>query len=469
MSANPNRPALDELLRNVQAALDKAGHVRMRMAVQEGIDAFLSWLAREVATLDHVLSRQMDAVLHHPAFQELESLWRGLDYLMNQARPYLLPQSDQAGRGGRRSERSCIRIKILSARYEEWQDDVVQSTQFDRTHYWQETFAREFDTSGGEPFGLVLCDYSIRDHESLELLEGLARAAMGAFCPTLFKADPRLLSTADFSLLSRRTPEWASAIEIRIETIRRMREASFVALLLPHVRLREPYRLDAAAWPYREKLDTSRRSGALWGHAGWVYLAAVVRCVGETGWVYSLSGNESGNADAPLRETEEGIPMTCEVYVGEGVAKKLAEMGCCAAYADRSGKRVHFHRPVTFSRTDAGMRVEDGLLPSATSLPAMLAVSRIAHYLKAVARNNVGSFVADSGSIQSLLSSWLRKYVNEKEGDVSQPLTLQNVVVEDKPGGAGHFHAKVKVQLKPVWGRKYEGDMDFPIGLEATK
>src|SRR5262245_50508157 len=38
-------------------------------------------LNRDVAQLDGLLNRQLNALLHHPRFQALEASWRGLRYL----------------------------------------------------------------------------------------------------------------------------------------------------------------------------------------------------------------------------------------------------------------------------------------------------------------------------------------------------------------------------------------------------
>ncbi|STV72925.1 EvpB/family type VI secretion protein [Klebsiella michiganensis] len=36
-----------------------------------------------IAELDYQISRQLDAVMHHPEFQKVESLWRGLKQLVD--------------------------------------------------------------------------------------------------------------------------------------------------------------------------------------------------------------------------------------------------------------------------------------------------------------------------------------------------------------------------------------------------
>ena len=41
-------------------------------------------LSRDVARLDRLLTEQVNAILHHPKFQQLEAGWRSLEYLVNQ-------------------------------------------------------------------------------------------------------------------------------------------------------------------------------------------------------------------------------------------------------------------------------------------------------------------------------------------------------------------------------------------------
>ncbi len=40
-------------------------------------------LDHHIAELDRQISRQLDTVMHHPEFQQVESLWRGLKHLVN--------------------------------------------------------------------------------------------------------------------------------------------------------------------------------------------------------------------------------------------------------------------------------------------------------------------------------------------------------------------------------------------------
>lgn len=433
-------------------------------------ESLTGWASRRITEIDQALSRQMDAILHHPEFQKLESAWRGLKYLLDETRQYLLPPPHSPGRTDSGRTKACIRIKLLHARREEWESDFQYSARFDRSHFWREIFAHEFDTAGGEPFGVVLCDYEVDDLPSLRLMRDFSDAAMGAFCPTLFSAAPSLFDVADFSELARRVPEWNPAIRPEIISFRATPGASYAAILLPRVRLREPVCLDfSSTWPYREMMDTRKRDGALWGHAGWAYVAAVARTFGETGWLYSLASLDDERARTPIRDGGDQTFMTCEVYVGEKAARTLAGMGCMAACADRMGKGVGFPRPVAARVLEGRRGNGSDWLPCESSFPAMLAVCRFAHYLKVVTRNALGLPKGGAATIQSFVSGWLKDYVSENEKDTARPLMKQNVVVleasDDEPG---RFSASVRLWLKPVWGRRCEGLVEFPIGPSGT-
>jgi type VI secretion system protein ImpC len=52
------------------------------MAVSKDAEAMIN---ARIAQIDHLLSIQLNEVLHHPAFQKLESTWRGVKYMMDQS------------------------------------------------------------------------------------------------------------------------------------------------------------------------------------------------------------------------------------------------------------------------------------------------------------------------------------------------------------------------------------------------
>ncbi|WP_232439017.1 type VI secretion system contractile sheath domain-containing protein, partial [Burkholderia ubonensis] len=64
-----------------QTAVVSDTHARANSNAMTYMDPdLLDWC---LADLDEQLGRQLDAILHHPAFQALESTWRGLQFLVD--------------------------------------------------------------------------------------------------------------------------------------------------------------------------------------------------------------------------------------------------------------------------------------------------------------------------------------------------------------------------------------------------
>ena len=49
-----------------------------------------------IAQIDHLLSLQINEIMHHEDFQRLEGSWRGLKYLMNQSETGVDVESESA-------------------------------------------------------------------------------------------------------------------------------------------------------------------------------------------------------------------------------------------------------------------------------------------------------------------------------------------------------------------------------------
>jgi type VI secretion system protein ImpC len=80
-----------------------------------------------------------------------------------------------------------------------------------------------------------------------------------------------------------------------------------------------------------------------------------------------------------------------------------------------------------------------------TQLPYIFAVSRIAHYLKAIMRDKIGSFASRQG-VQDYLNTWLAQYVllddsASQEAKSKFPLREAHVEVVDVPGKPGVYRA----------------------------
>jgi type VI secretion system protein ImpC len=91
-------------------------------------------------------------------------------------------------------------------------------------------------------------------------------------------------------------------------------------------------------------------------------------------------------------------------------------------------------------------------------------VNRLAHYIKVLQREQIGSW-KEKGDLHRELNKWISQYVAEMDNPTPEvrsrrPLRMANVTVEDVPGEAGWY--KVGIQVRPHF--KYMGAF-FTLGL----
>ena len=117
-----------------------------------------------IAQIDHLLSLQLNEILHHPPFQKLEGSWRGLKYLMD---------NSETGVG--------LKIRVLNVTKKELLRDIEKAPEFDQSALFKKVYEEEYGVFGGAPFGALVGDYEFGKHpEDMALLRHLARCGPGA-------------------------------------------------------------------------------------------------------------------------------------------------------------------------------------------------------------------------------------------------------------------------------------------------
>ena len=140
-----------------------------------------------IAQIDHLISLQLNEIMHHPDFQKLEGTWRGLHYLVSQ------------------SETSeMLQIKILNVSKKELLRDLQRAPEFDQSALFKKVYEEEFGVFGGSPFGALVGDYEFdRTGQDVELLEKIAEVAAASHAPFLSAASPDMMSLDSFTQLDR--------------------------------------------------------------------------------------------------------------------------------------------------------------------------------------------------------------------------------------------------------------------------
>ena len=130
------------------------------MTVSKDAEAMIN---ARIAQIDHLVSIQLNEVLHHAAFQKLEGSWRGLKYLLDQSET-----SDK------------LKIKVLNVTKKELLRDLQRAPEFDQSALFKKVYEEEFGIFGGAPFAALMGDYEFgRGPEDIELLEKIVAGGGG--------------------------------------------------------------------------------------------------------------------------------------------------------------------------------------------------------------------------------------------------------------------------------------------------
>lgn len=431
--------------------------------------ALIDLLADDVVQLDELVSEQLDAVLHHEAFQRLEAAWRSLAWL-----------TERAGEAvDENAEASPVKVKVLSASKRELARDFAKAD-FDQSAMWEKVYEEEFGTPGGKPYGLLLGDYTFgKSNEDLGLLASIAEVAAASFSPFVAAADPNLVGLESWQDL-----EEAAGLEnlhrgssyAKWKSLRKRDEARFVGLALPRVLARLPYEGCYAApnvlaqreqtWStrgfrYQERVEGPDGGFRLWTNAGWAFAGVVISEFGRSGWFSDIRGASRGLPggglvqDLPVDSFGPSEPLAfrgpTETTLTEATQQRLATAGFLPlTTANGSAHAVFYsnqsvHAPQGYDTAEATANAR-----ISSMLQYMLCVSRFAHYLKVIGRDRIGS-VTSADECKSMLEEWIRNYVTpdeqaSPEARAEQPLRAAQVEVREAPSRPGSFLVSMRLQ-----------------------
>lgn len=415
-------------------------------------------LNRAVARLDDLLGQQLNAVLHHPIFQQLEAAWRGLAYLVQEA--------DEAGD-------PTIRVRCFPASWKEIDDDFASALDFDHSTLFRRIYEDEFGIAGGNPLGVLLADYEVRPrpargypHNDIQILQSLSQVAAAAFCPTILNASPALFGLERFESLEREL-DLESTFErmeyLKWRGLRDMEDSRFLGLALPRVLMRLPYENSSHAAPFRfvEDVSSGDRSGYLWGGAAFALGGVLIRAYADCGWFADIRGVERGVLGGGL---VTGLPAhefgtdargvvtktSTDVVVTDQLEKQLSELGfisLCRCYDTPYSafySTPSIQRPKKYDTQDATLNARISAM-----LHYMLCIGRFAHILKASGRDMIGRLTTPE-QIERELQHWLSDYVTPDDDanmdtKARRPLREADVSVLPDPSKPGSYQAVLRL------------------------
>jgi type VI secretion system protein ImpC len=445
---------LDQIVEQGKVGTDAATRERGKSLVKEFINQVLegqvtiskdteAMINARVAQIDHLVSIQLNEILHHPQFQKLEGSWRGLKYLLSQ------------------SETSpMLKIRVMNVSKKDLLRDLQRAAEFDQSALFKKIYEEEFGVFGGDPFAAIVGDYEFGKHpEDLELLEKVSNVAAAAHAPFLTAAASQLMNMESFTQLDQPrdiakifdTTEFA-----KWKGFRQSDDSRYVGLCVPHVLMRLPYGRDTApvdAFNYEEGVDGTDHSKYLWGNAAYAMGARLTNAFAQYGWCAAIRGVEGGGLveglPAHTFRTDEGdVALKCptEIAITDRREKELADQGLIPLVHCKGTDKAAF-----FSVQSANKpKLYDSDAANANSrlsaqLPYIMATCRFAHYLKAMMRDKIGSFTTRE-EIQKFLNRWISQYITTDDSATQSvkakyPLRDARVDVEEVKGKPGVYRA----------------------------
>jgi type VI secretion system protein ImpC len=325
---------------------------------------------------------------------------------------------------------------------------------------FKKVYEEEYGLFGGEPFGALIGDYEFGKHfEDLELLDKVSHVAAAAHAPFLTAAAPELLSLDSFTNLGAPrdlakifdTTEYA-----KWKGFRDSDDSRYVGLCMPRVLMRLPYGCDTKpvdGFNYEEGVDGTEHSKYLWGNAAYALGTRLTSAFAQFGWCAAIRGVEGGGLveglPAHTFRTDEGdIALKCpaEIAITDRREKELADCGFIPLVHCKGTDYAAFfsiqsaQKAKLFDKAAANANARLSI-----QLPYILAVSRFAHYLKAMMRDKIGAFMSRS-QCENFLNNWIKNYTISDDNapaaiKAKNPLREARVEVVDVSGKPGAYRA----------------------------
>jgi type VI secretion system protein ImpC len=439
------KPKTDRAREAVQAAVQELAAQALQQTALISDDAVRT-IETIIAEIDRKLSEQINLIIHHPDFQQLEGTWRGLSYLVNNT------ETDE-----------MLKIRVINLNKKDLAKTLkkYKGTAWDQSPLFKKMYEDEYGTPGGEPYGCLVGDYFF-DHtpQNVQILDGMAKIAASAHAPFISAADPGLMNMDTWQELGNprdltkilQTAEYAPWRSLRDSD-----DSRYIGLTMPRFLSRLPYGAKTdplEEFDFEEDIEGADHSKYCWANSAFAMAVNINRAFKFFGWCSRIRGAESGGMVEGLPchtfpTDDGGVDMKCptEIAITDRREAELAKNGLMPLSHWKNTDYSVFvgaqslHKPAEYDDPDATANANLG-----ARLPYLFAICRFAHYLKCIVRDKVGSFM-ERADMEKWLNNWITQYVTtdpsaSESVKARYPLSAAEVVVEDIEGNPGYYSAK---------------------------
>ena len=413
-------------------------------------DDVLDTIEAMIAKLDEKLTAQMNEILHHETFQQIESAWRGLNYLVMNS------ETD-----------AQLKIRVMNVGKMELYRNLrlYPGARWDQSPLFKKLYEQEYGQLGGEPYGCLIGDYNFSQQPvDIQLVRDLSKIAGAMHAPFFAAADPSLMGMDSWTeLMNPRdigkvfdTPEYAAW-----KGLRDAADSRYVGLCMPRVLARVPYGSKTEPveeFAFEEDTDGHKGEKYAWMNAAYAMGVNINRAFKEYGWCTRIRGVQSGgeviNLPSHTFPTDDGgadLKCPTEIAISDRREHELAKNGLIPLIHRKNTDKAAFigaqslYQPKKFDgKNGKEATASDNL---SARLPYMFAVSRFAHYLKCMVRDNIGRY-REREPLRVWLQDWIMNYVDgdplgsSEETKARLPLADAKVEVFEDEENPGYYRAR---------------------------
>ena len=437
------RPKTDEAKEAVEKAVRTLASQALSQTQLIGADVVQS-ISAMIAEIDRKLSEQVNMIMHHADFQQLEGSWRGLHYLVNNT------ETDE-----------MLKIRVLNISKAELGKTLkrYKGTAWDQSPIFKRVYEQEYGQFGGEPFGCMVGDYYF-DHTApdVELLGEMGKVAAAAHSPFIAGAGPTVMQMGTWQELADprdltkifTTPEYAAW-----RSLRDSEDSRYIGLAMPRFLARLPYGAKSNPVPefdFEEDTAGADHSKFAWSNSAYAMATNITRSFKMYGWCSRIRGIESGGSleGLPVHTfptDDGGVDMKCptEIAISDRREAELAKNGFMPLIHKKNSDFAAFigaqslQKPAEYDNPDATANAN-----LSARLPYLFAACRFAHYLKCIVRDKIGSF-KERDTMERWLNNWITNYVDGDPVNSSEitkakrPLSAAMVTVQEVEGNPGYY------------------------------
>ncbi|WP_392565267.1 type VI secretion system contractile sheath large subunit [Utexia brackfieldae] len=406
---------------------------------------------RMIAELDAKLGRQVDEILHNPTLQKIESSWRGLKLLID-----------------RTDFRENIKVNLLYVTKDEMLEDFEFAPEITQSGFYKHVYSDQYGQFGGEPIGAVIADYEFTaSAPDMKLLQYVSAVGSMAHAPFLSSVSPKFFgidSYTELSTIKELSSIFESPVYTKWRSLREAEDSRMLGLTTVRHLARLPYHPSEnpiKTFAYQEDVSHNHEH-YLWSNSVFALATRLTESFAKYRWCPNIIGPQSGGAveDLPVHvfeamgELQTKIPT--ETLITDRREFELAEEGFIALTMRKGSDNAAFfsaqsvQKAQTFPNTEEGKAAETNQ-KLGTQLPYIMLATRVAHYLKVIQREEIGSY-KESVDMERFLNIWLKQYVSDQENpptDVRcrRPFRAIRLEVTDIPGEPGW--SKTRLHLRP--------------------